>query len=673
MTPIVPPFLLDVTLPPFGADPTGRGDSTAAIVRAIDFVVGRTRDGFRETLAAIEAMPGPNGILAPSCENRKVEGKVIGIFPSQLPYAPTLYFPPGTYRISDTIGYSFEDLQNSFGNELSWQIRWRGAGADRSILRLDDKAEGFAGEEPKPMVTFMRGRSSNVAMSNYFEDLALETGRGNSSALGLDFFANNSGAVRRVRVRSGDGTGFAGVSLGRANYSGVLLQDIETEGFDYGLHLDSPTRTMYGVAEDVRIRNPRRAGIFVGNICASLRKIEVSGGAPGLICDGESAHVVLLDSSLQGSGSAAIEHRKGVLYASEVKTAGYASPWCSEMGTTSTVVEASGQIRTLVLPKPVPEIPVNPRMLRLPVEEAPAMGATGPAADAIGVRAFGACGDGSTDDTVAIQRALNAGASEVYFEPGRYRLGDSLTVPTTVRRIRFNFVDLVAGESLASRKVGAFIIAGETSESLRIEDLFAWEEWRGEHYMFDHASRRTLVLSDLHTQTLPLYRNSVEGGRVFLENVACTAGVVPGQTGHGRTCLIFRNQRVWARQLNPERGEPMVLNDGGDLWALGFKTEDEGVAFETINGGRSEILGGILNSGAPHAVAFRSVDSSVRISAASNAWNDTRYFGTAIVDTQKGQATVVSLDDCVSRQYPAHRGPQFSIPFYASGEVPDAP
>ena len=151
-----------------------------------------------------------------------------------------------------------------------------------------------------------------------------------------------------------------------------------------------------------------------------------------------------------------------------------------------------------------------------------------------------------------------------------------------------------------------------------------------------------------------------------MENVCCTAGVVPGTTGHGRTCMSFQNQTVWARQINPERGEPMVLNDGGQLWVLGFKTEDEGIAFHTVNQGKSEILGGILNGGRPHARAFVSEDSTVRLSAASNGWLEVAYYGTAIRDIGDKRSVVISANDCVSRGFPPKRGPQFSIPLYAS-------
>ena len=59
-------------------------------------------------------------------------------------------------------------------------------------------------------------------------------------------------------------------------------------------------------------------------------------------------------------------------------------------------------------------------------------------------------------------------------------------------------------------------------------------------------------------------------------------------------CFSFKGQKVWCRQLNPERSLHEVVNDGGSLWVLGCKTEEEGTAYETLNQGSTEILGAVF-------------------------------------------------------------------------------
>ena len=58
---------------------------------------------------------------------------------------------------------------------------------------------------------------------------------------------------------------------------------------------------------------------------------------------------------------------------------------------------------------------------------------------------------------------------------------------------------------------------------------------------------------------------------------------------------VGEHQSVWARQLNPEtKGIPEIVNDGGQLWVLGLKTEYLSTKIENRNGARTEILGGLM-------------------------------------------------------------------------------
>ncbi|MEM9883936.1 MAG: hypothetical protein AAF800_13575 [Planctomycetota bacterium] len=58
-----------------------------------------------------------------------------------------------------------------------------------------------------------------------------------------------------------------------------------------------------------------------------------------------------------------------------------------------------------------------------------------------------------------------------------------------------------------------------------------------------------------------VYFNSVPGGTVFLENCCNTVG----DSARRLPGFVFRRQTVFARQFNPERVIPQVVNDGSDL------------------------------------------------------------------------------------------------------------
>jgi len=80
--------------------------------------------------------------------------------------------------------------------------------------------------------------------------------------------------------------------------------------------------------------------------------------------------------------------------------------------------------------------------------------------------------------------------------------------------------------------------------------------------------------------------------------------------------------KVWAWQLNSESAEGVnVVNDGGQLWVLGLKTERNQVLIETKSGGRTEVLGGWIYNTVrtdPAECMFSAIDS--RLSLASLAY-----------------------------------------------------
>lgn len=202
----------------------------------------------------------------------------------------------------------------------------------------------------------------------------------------------------------------------------------------------------------------------------------------------------------------------------------------------------------------------------------------------------GLIGDGVADDTDAIEAALQSGAGRLRFPRGCFKLTRPLRIPAHVRQLDFQFASLAADESLRARPdCGTFLI-GDGSEPLIIERLFTNVPFQGPHRLLEQDGVRTLVLRDLQSQNNPMYRNTVPGSKVFIENCACTC-----QDHEELVPFAFTGQQVWARQLNPERACTQVLNDGGDLWVLGFKTENPSSAFHTRNGGRTEIIGGIFN------------------------------------------------------------------------------
>jgi hypothetical protein len=539
-----------------------------------------------------------------SMENRKEKGRVLAIFPARLSPSKTLYFPNGTYLVSDMVCYSFGDLHNSERNELARQVIVRGQSERGTVIRLKDHCPGFEAGANKPVFSFNR-------------NITINTGVGNPGASGLRFFSNNMGAVRHVSVISGDleKRGSVGILCDRSNLSCSFLQHVTVEGFDYGVQVIP--HKMNVVIEHLELSGQRKGGVLVDQTPVAIRGLRSRNSVPALLLTDPAAYVALVDSDLRGETGAggntpAIEQIHGVLFARNVQTSGYAVA-VGKLGETHFAgprIEEYVSHGTYSLRSDGPQ-----KSLNLPIEETPQPAWESDTTRWVSVNECGARGDGETDDTAAIQAALNSGKRVIYFQPGRYKIDGQIRVPKTVARINFMFCDLVAGEKLrAMDGRGTFLVDEFSDEPLLMEDLFAFEDYRGQQYFVEHASTRTLVLSDLHTQIGAMYMNSVEGGKVFLENVACTDEFAPAPN-----CHRFRGQRVWARQLNPERANPEVINEGSQLWVFGFKTEGAGTGFHTSRRGATEILGGVINFGGTTIPFLVNEDSRVSISCAARS------------------------------------------------------
>jgi hypothetical protein len=99
---------------------------------------------------------------------------------------------------------------------------------------------------------------------------------------------------------------------------------------------------------------------------------------------------------------------------------------------------------------------------------------------------------------------------------------------------------------------------------------------------------------------------------------------------------------------------------------MGYKSEGKGVVVHTINSGRSEVIGGVVNVGNTADTAFIAGESELRLSTATHGWRAPAYFRNAIRHTriQKGKTILLKAEDLPSRSFKKERGPQYMIPLY---------
>ncbi len=104
-------------------------------------------------------------------------------------------------------------------------------------------------------------------------------------------------------------------------------------------------------------------------------------------------------------------------------------------------------------------------------------------------------------------------------------------------------------------------LSGQGQADFRVGDgesnSIAFEHFSYIHGGIDINTKRTVYLRSVSDCDLT-FGSKARGGELFLEDVVT----------HN---LKLKDQRVWARQLNVENEGTHIVNDGGQLWVLGYK------------------------------------------------------------------------------------------------------
>lgn len=538
--------VIDVTKPPYSAIPNDAGDDTAALQQAISENVGTGR---------------------------------------------VLYFPAGVYRISDSL--VAKNTKGVWDAHLTLQ----GQAPEKVILRLKDDATGFSDpSRPKAMVItashFEPGDAKdgggNKAFRNNLFDLTLDTGSNNPGAVAVEYAVSNFGAIENVDIRSGDGNGVAGISMLRRIPGPGLIKNVRIDGFDVGLDLGD---IQYGITlENITVRNQKRAGIRLSKNLLHIRGLKSLNRVPAVVVTDRSGVLTLIDAQLEGGSAEFFAIRcEGNIFLRHVLTRGYRAAALEWRGESL----VGPDYASLARPKLTVATEADSTTAEglLSIEETPDYG-NADLSDWEAVRTRQA---GESDDTAAIQRAIDSGRGTVYFPNHRvYFLSDTVVIRGAVRQILGlgSEISLGAAEVPFSNSASPrplFRIDATTTPTVFIEGLFFNAQYPGE-LLFENNSPNALVIKHCggwvgRDGVARSYRNTKLGtGRVFLED-----NFLPGWE--------FTGQDVWARQLNPENwagdgSEAQVTNRGGNLWILGFKTEGPAPFIATEDGGTTELLGG---------------------------------------------------------------------------------
>ncbi len=567
--------------------------------------------------------------------------------------AKFLYFPNGTYLISDTI----QSRVSTSGFSNGWRagMIFVGQSQANTIIKLANNASGFTdpssrksmiitgSENPNNSSEALDG-SGNEAFRHQIHNLTVDTGNGNIGAVAVDFNASNRGAVRDVLIRSGDSQkrGIIGLEL-RKNGDGVgplIVKNVTIDGFDRGIRGNNSTYS--STFENLTFRNQKVSVIDPGGSMFTIRNLTSTNSVPVLDDSSNLAHVVILNANVSGGSSTNTAFaNRGKLLLRDVQSSGYGTVVDNFSGGTPDIPSNGGSTMVSEFSSHSPRsLFSNTRTttLRLPVEETPTY-ANNNFSDWANVENFGATKNNSSDnDGPAIQAAIDSGAKIVYFPNGDYRVSTPIYVRGSVRKI-IGFESKVGVSSdFSAPEMFRFDSTGTVI--FRNLSLFG---------KVTHNSSGTLALVHCDFRGSDYHNTSAGTGKTFLEDVISPVIRLNGPS-----------HRLWGRQLNCEHATTEFRNDGATAWLLGFKTEREYNILDARNGSFTEIFGG-------HFQVSNNASSTIPCLEIENSTTSINFgiyqsaYPLVVRETRNGVTREALRNDLPTR------GNGNSVPLYVSG------
>lgn len=542
--------LIDVTKYPYNVDNTGKTDCTSTLRKVFDDVLVRHIEAtelFREKMLLLSDNLKKDTFVGFECG--RVENGILNItMPEFEPFTRIIYFPKGTYLVSDTVTYTLSNLKNKYyqygdNYDLSRNIHILGENVNNTVIKLKDNSEGFFKGSLKPLLSFnnnLKPRDeevTNTCQMNLIEDITLDMG--NNGGVGIRYLSSNIGRIKNVNITANDGS----VGVYTVFGSEATFENIKVSGFDYGFDIQYSNLI---TIDNVNVSQNKKAGVLTGGSPVTMRNV--------------------------------ISEKLKTVEFKQINNGRYYFD--------NTITYDNSEGNAVYTDETVYCFPQNDIEF---TEDNYAF-----------VDDFGAKGDGVFNCTEAIQNAFNSGKKIILFGEGIYLITDKIFIPETVEYVDFNFCQLASGEKLILGEVDcAFEINKTSPKKLFIENLYTQEQFYGHMRLLKQTCLRDIVLSDLQTTMACMYFNTIGGSTIYLDNVFMTTGTYSENVILKRGEMLpiysknipleFHNQKVIGRGVNVERADLVILNDGSEVLLDGVRTEGPGTAVKTINNGKTTV------------------------------------------------------------------------------------
>lgn len=475
-----------------------------------------------------------------------------------------IYLPHGIYKITDQLTWPTTDKPATSSRRTILQ----GQSIGGTIIQLADSTYGFDNPDyPKAVIN--TGMGPEAKFRNAIRDMTIRTGKGNPGAIGVQFIAANQGTMNNVKIYSGDSTGVYGVDLGFSEGIGpLLLKNVEIRGFQTGIYAKGENSTL--TLEHVTLGGQTKYGLENEDMNLAIRALRFKGYVPAVYNHGPYAIMSLVDGVLEfdnekklGKPTTAILN-EGHLFARSMKVSRYKTMLQSKKRgyindmTNSEIIEFSTQDSRQLCHSPK-------QSMRVAVAETPNFSEQKADNWITIVGDYGGRSNTGSDDSKAIQEAIDDGAETLYFPPGgRWTINRDIYIRNRVRR----FIGI---EGRIDGK-GKFIVENGAFNELTIERFSEFGSG-----IIQKSSRNILIKN---TMIRALETDDLGKGDIYLEDV--TIGTIQ-----------LNYQKLWGRQVTMigDTKGPKITNNGGTIWILGLTAKNGNTILQNSNKANAELIG----------------------------------------------------------------------------------
>ena len=470
-----------------------------------------------------------------------------------------VYFPTGTYLVSDTIIRKTADADPYYSN-----LPLFGDGRAHTKIKLANSATGFGDAgKLKPVIQtcshnylglLVANGGGNEGFLNFVENMTIDLGTGNPGAVGIDNISNNTGSIRDVDIVT-HGAASAGIAMPRVLIGPCLYSDVNIKG-PFAVGMDFTRMFCNVVLENITIDGATGYGIRNRQTVLNFNNLHINmvGGVgianidpdalPNVWDSANEGLIVGLNGTITGTGTAALVNTASINF-KNVRAVDFVVGGVPVMESYDGIYHGRTKVGDPEWSLPVKYPPAAPA-----ISTSQWTKVTAPVFPA--------------DATAALRMAFaNPNAKIVYVPNGIYKFSQAIDVADNIERIEGMFSIFINATSVPNTPT--FRTSLTRTKTLHVRHCIGEAGYVGAGSsggLVRHRSPNAkLVMRSCTALGTPIVWREPKAGELYCEDVQGTHAFIYGAAG------------AWFRQLNLEIATTKMTIDAAPVWILGYKTE----------------------------------------------------------------------------------------------------